>query len=100
MREAAKKDERLRFTALLHHVSVALLSNSFYALEEATCSGSGRADVAGIRNGPGRADIAEISELRVVWTNSGRQLPYEGSAVPNIPVQGLHLIVSGLVQVV
>src|SRR5262245_32749930 len=31
VREAAKRDKRLRFTTLLHHVSVALLSNSFYA---------------------------------------------------------------------
>src|SRR5438067_4815781 len=33
VREAAKRDKQLRFTALLHHVSVALLSNSFYALK-------------------------------------------------------------------
>src|SRR5713101_7853279 len=33
VREAAKRDKRLRFTSLLHHVSVALLSNSFYALK-------------------------------------------------------------------
>jgi RNA-directed DNA polymerase len=41
VREAAKRDKRLRFTALLHHVSVALLSNSFYALKrEAAASGT------------------------------------------------------------
>jgi RNA-directed DNA polymerase len=34
VREAAKRDKRLRFTALLHHVSVTLLANSFYALIE------------------------------------------------------------------
>jgi hypothetical protein len=33
VREAARRDKRLRFTALLHHVSVALLANSFYALK-------------------------------------------------------------------
>src|SRR5260370_26941813 len=32
VREAAGKDKRLRFTALLHHVTVLLLLDSFYAL--------------------------------------------------------------------
>jgi RNA-directed DNA polymerase len=39
MREAAKRDKRLRFTALLHHVSEALLSNSFYALKREAAPG-------------------------------------------------------------
>jgi RNA-directed DNA polymerase len=39
VREAAKRDKRLRFTALLHHVSVALLSNSFYALKQEAVPG-------------------------------------------------------------
>ena len=39
VREAAKKDKRLRFTALLHHVSVVLLSNSFYALKREAAPG-------------------------------------------------------------
>jgi RNA-directed DNA polymerase len=39
VREAAKRDRRLRFTALLHHVSVALLSNSFYALKREAAPG-------------------------------------------------------------
>ena len=39
VREAAKKDKRLRFTALLHHVSVALLANSFYALKREAAPG-------------------------------------------------------------
>jgi len=30
VREAAKKSKRLHFTALLHHVSVPLLNDSFY----------------------------------------------------------------------
>jgi len=33
VREAAGKDMRLRFTALLHHVTVLLLLDSFYALK-------------------------------------------------------------------
>ena len=39
VREAAKRDKRLRFTALLHHVSVTLLSNSFYALKREAAPG-------------------------------------------------------------
>src|SRR5215469_12721449 len=39
VREAAKKDKRLQCTALLHHVSVALLSNSFYALKREAAPG-------------------------------------------------------------
>ena len=39
VREAAKRDKRVRFTALLHHVSVALLSNSFYALKRGAAPG-------------------------------------------------------------
>src|ERR1700692_2644546 len=35
VREAAKRDKRLQFTALLHHVSVLLLASSFYALMHA-----------------------------------------------------------------
>ncbi|SRR6266566_2162972 len=39
VREAAKRDKRLRFTALLHHVSVALLTDSFYALKREAAPG-------------------------------------------------------------
>src|SRR5215469_2106387 len=39
VREAAKKDKRLRFTALLHHVSVPLLLDSFYALKRGAAPG-------------------------------------------------------------
>jgi RNA-directed DNA polymerase len=39
VREAAKRDKRLRFTALLHHVSIALLTNSFYALKRGAAPG-------------------------------------------------------------
>jgi len=38
-REAAKRDKRLRFTALLHHVSVLLLESSFYALKRDAAPG-------------------------------------------------------------
>jgi RNA-directed DNA polymerase len=39
VREAAKRDKRLRFTALLHHVSVLLLESSFYALKRDAAPG-------------------------------------------------------------
>jgi len=39
VREAAKRDKRLRFTALLHHVSFTLLANSFYALKRGAAPG-------------------------------------------------------------
>src|SRR3989440_2141165 len=39
VREAAKRDKRLRFTALLHHVSVLLLADSFYALKRGAAPG-------------------------------------------------------------
>jgi RNA-directed DNA polymerase len=39
VREAAKRDKRLQFTALLHHVSVTLLANSFYCLKREAAPG-------------------------------------------------------------
>jgi group II intron reverse transcriptase/maturase len=39
VREAAKRDEQLRFTALLHHVSVPLLADGFYALKREAAPG-------------------------------------------------------------
>jgi RNA-directed DNA polymerase len=39
VREAARKEKRTRFTALLHHVSVPLLRDSFYALKRNTAPG-------------------------------------------------------------
>jgi len=39
VRAAAKREKRLRFTALLHHVSDVLLSNSFYALKRGAAPG-------------------------------------------------------------
>jgi RNA-directed DNA polymerase len=39
VREAAKGDKQIRFTALLHHVSVTLLASSFYALKRQAAPG-------------------------------------------------------------
>jgi hypothetical protein len=42
VREAAKKDKELRFTALLHHVTEGLLRDSFYALQRQAAPGVDR----------------------------------------------------------
>jgi RNA-directed DNA polymerase len=39
VREAAKKDKRARFTALLHHVTLDQLRTSFYALKRKAAPG-------------------------------------------------------------
>lgn len=39
VRKAARKDKRMRFTALLHHVSVKLLGDSYYALKRDAAPG-------------------------------------------------------------
>ena len=39
VRQAAKKDQRLRFTALLHHITEDLLRRSFYSLRREAAAG-------------------------------------------------------------
>src|SRR5262249_62092788 len=39
VREVARRDKRARFTALLHHVTVDLLRDSFYALKRGAAPG-------------------------------------------------------------
>ena len=39
VREAARKDKRVRFSALLHHVTVGLLRNSYYELKKQAAPG-------------------------------------------------------------
>ena len=39
MREVARREHRVRFTALLHHVTVSQLRDSFYALKRAAAPG-------------------------------------------------------------
>ncbi len=39
VREAARRDRRLRFTALLHHITTELLAASFYALKRQAAAG-------------------------------------------------------------
>jgi len=42
VREAAKKDGKLKFTALLHHVSIDLLRESYYSLKKRAAPGVDR----------------------------------------------------------
>ena len=42
VRQAAKKDKRLRFTALLHHITADLLRQSFYSLKKEAAAGTDR----------------------------------------------------------
>ena len=39
VREAAKKDRKLKFTALMHHVSIDLLRESYYGLKKKAAPG-------------------------------------------------------------
>ena len=39
VRKAARKDKRMRFTALLHHVTIHLLRDSYYALKREAAPG-------------------------------------------------------------
>ncbi len=43
VREAARKDGKLEFTALLHHVSIDLLRDSYYGLKKRAAAEKGRA---------------------------------------------------------
>ena len=48
VRKAAKKRKQERFTALLHHLNVDLLRDSFYALKRQGFAGSRWRDMAGV----------------------------------------------------
>ena len=53
VREAARRDKRLKFTARLHRVSVTLLESSFYALKREAAPGVDGSDMDGVRDGLG-----------------------------------------------
>lgn len=55
VRKAARERKEMKFTALLHHLTVTLLRDSFYALKRKGCSGGGRRHVAGVRSRVGRS---------------------------------------------
>ena len=44
VRQAARRDRRLRFTALLHHITAQLLMDSFYSLQKNAAAGVKNAD--------------------------------------------------------
>ena len=55
VREVARKEKRTRFTALLHHVTVELLRDSFYALKREAAPGVDGVTWQRVRDGPGGA---------------------------------------------
>ena len=55
IREAAKRDKKLRFTSLLHHVNPELLRASYFGLKRQAAPGVDGMDVAGIRPRSGGA---------------------------------------------
>ena len=55
VREAARRDRRARFTALLHHVTVDRLQEGFFALKHEAAPGSRRRDVGAVRHRPRRS---------------------------------------------
>ena len=79
VRQAAKKRKQERFTALLHHVTVTLLRDSFYALKRqlqrlfvGVPTGSQPAPGAG-RAGSGNPD--EVGDLGVSFADIRALLP-------------------------
>ena len=53
VREAARKDKRTRFTALLHHVTVESAAGQLLRAQAGCCARSRWHDVEGVRDGPG-----------------------------------------------
>ncbi len=49
VRKAARRNRRLRFTALLHHITPQVLVDGFYSLQRNAAAGGGWSDVAGVR---------------------------------------------------
>jgi len=79
VREAARRDRRLRFTALLHHVTPQLLTESYYALSRGAAAGVD--GVSWAQYGEGLA--ARIAALhRAVHEGSYRAQPSRRSYIP------------------
>ena len=66
VREAAKQNGKQKFTALLHHVSIDLLRESYYSLKKEAGAGSGWDDVERVWTRPGGAIE------RPPWANPSR----------------------------
>ena len=52
VRQAARQGKKVRFTALLHHITIELLERSYYALKSAFRAGDRRRDVASLWREP------------------------------------------------
>jgi RNA-directed DNA polymerase len=63
VREAARKNGKLRFTALLHHVTIDLLRDSYYSLKKKAAPGVDGVTWPRIWRGPGGAIE------RLAWAN-------------------------------
>ena len=48
VRKAARENKEMKFTAVLHHLTVDLLRESFYFIKEESCTRSGRDHLAGV----------------------------------------------------
>ena len=52
IRQAARQRKKEKFTALLHHISIDLLEEAFLRTQGECCTGSGWADMDGLRAAP------------------------------------------------
>jgi retron-type reverse transcriptase len=79
VREAARKDECARFTALLHHVTVDLLRDSFYALKRQAAPG-----LDGVTWPEYEADLEDrlVDLHRRVHTGTYRAQPSKRAYIP------------------
>ena len=74
VRQAAKKDKQLRFTALLHHIyNLETLRMAYFSSEEGSRAGRGRGDVAALRGGTGEESPGPFrkAEARSVPSEAG-----------------------------
>ena len=74
VRQAAKKDKKLRFTALLHHIyNLETLRMAYFSLEEGSRAGRGRGDVAALRRRTGEESPGPFrkAEARSVPSEAG-----------------------------
>ena len=74
VRQAARKDKKLRFTALLHHIyDLETLRMAYFTSEEGSRAGRGRGDVAALRRDAGGQSPGPLrtAEARSVPSEAG-----------------------------
>ncbi len=74
VRQAAGKDKKLRFTALLHHIySLDTLRMAYFSLKKEAAPGVDGGDVAALRGGSGEDSPGPFrkAEARSVWSEAG-----------------------------